>query len=201
MYLVDKYSIRTDRILFALSIVSGGSSSFTINDATNGAKLKTDLTSYNYLITKYTIWSQNGILDVTIKPDNEALDQIKTLAFTKAIEAPVIPSKLILTDLIVDVTNNQSIDDDLVLSLDIYKVPQDKMSDLIDIGKVISTSLDNIDIQTLGIEKYLIYTNELLKALIVASGGKLPGDITQYVNESPADLRYSPEKTKVCRRA
>lgn len=201
MYLADKYGITTDKILFAVSIDAGTSDTFTISDAVNGSKLKADLTNLNYIITKYSIWSQNGILDVTIKPDNESANQLKTWALTKQTEAPIIPVKIILADISIDVTNNQSIDDDLFLSLDIFKIPQTKQSELIDIGRVICTSPDNIDIQTLGIEKYLIYTNELLKALILANKGQLPGDINQYVNGTPEAPRPNPEKTKACRRS
>ena len=200
MYLADKYSISTDRILFTLSIDANDTSSFTILDATNGTKLKSDLATQNYFITKYSIWSQNGILDVTIKPDNESIDQLKTWAFTKMTEAPIIPPKTILTDLSIEVTNSQTIDDDLFLALEIFKVAQDKIPELLNIGKILCTSLDNIDIQTLGIEKYLIYTNVLLKALITASGGTLPGDISQYISETPQPPRSAPIPTKVCRR-
>ena len=200
MYLSDKYSITTDRILFTLSIDANDTSSFTILDATNGTKLKSDLSILDYFITKYSIWSQNGILDITIKPDNESTNQLKTWAFTKITEAPIIPPKHIRTDLVIDITNSQSINDDLFLALEVFKIPQDKVSELMDIGKILCTSLDNIDIQTLGIEKYLIYTNVLLKALITASGGTLPGDISQYISETPQPPRSAPTPTKVCRR-
>lgn len=201
MYLADKYNITTDRILFTLSIVANNSSTFTILDATNGSKLKSDLASLNYLITKYSIWSQNGILDVTIKPDNEATNQLKTWAFTKLTEAQLIPPKMILTDLTIEVTNSQEIEDDLFLALEIFKVSQDKIPEIIDIGRVLTTAPDNIDIQTLAIEKYLIYTNELLKALILSSGGTLPPDISQFVSDIPKLPRSDPVKSKVCRRA
>ncbi len=200
MYLADKYNISTDRILFTLSIDANDTSTFTILDATNGLKLKSDLATQNYFITKYSIWSQNGILEVTIKPDNESIDQLKTWAFTKMTESPIVPSKLILTDLSIEVTNSQPIDDDLFLALEIFKIAQDKAQELINIGKVLCTSPDNIDIQTLGIEKYLIYTNELLKALILAGGGTLPGDISQYITETPVPPRSAPEKARACRR-
>ena len=200
MYLADKYNISTDRILFTLSIDANDTSTFTILNATNGTKLKADLATQNYFITKYSIWSQNGILDVTIKPDNESSDQLKTWAFTKMTEAPIVPPKILLTDLSIEVTNSQPIDDDLFLALEIFKIAQDKIPELINIGKVLCTSPDNIDIQTLGIEKYLIYTNELLKALILASGGNLPADISQYVSEKPQPPRSAPVKTQVCRR-
>lgn len=201
MYLSDKYGLLTDRILFTLSVDANDTSSFTILDATNGNKLKSDLSTQNYFITKYTIWSQNGILDVTIKPDGESTNQLKTWAFTKATESQIIPSKLIIADIEIDVTNSQSIDDDLFLALEIIKIPQDKIQEVINIGKILCTSPDNIDIQTLGIEKYLIYTNELLKALIVASGGTLPGDISKYVSDVPQEPRSAPQPTRTCRRS
>lgn len=200
MYLADKYSISTDRILFTLSIDANDTSTFTILDSTNGTKLKSDLATQNYFITKYSIWSQNGILDVTIKPDNESINQLKTWAFTKMTEAPIVPPKIILTDVSIEVTNSQPIDDDLFLALEIFKISQDKIPEIMNIGKILCTSLDNIDIQTLAIEKYLIYTNELLKALILAGGGTLPGNISQYVGEIPQPPRSTPEKTKACRR-
>lgn len=199
MYLSDKYNITTDRIMFALSVDANDTSSFTISDATNGAKLKADLVSLNYLVTKYSIWSQNGILEVAIKPDNESMNQLKTWAFTQKTEAPIVPPKLILTDLAIEITNSQNIDDDLFLALEIFKVSQDKIPEIIDIGKVLCTALDNIDIQTLAIEKYLIYTNELLKALIVANEGTLPEDISTFVGDIPLTPTYQ-AKTKVCRR-
>ena len=198
MYLSDKYSITTDRILFTETIAANDTTTFSIISAMNGAKLKSDLYNLDYFITKYSIWSQNGILDVTIKPDNEATNQLKTQAFTQKTEASVIPLKHIRTDLTIEVTNNQAIDDDLFLALEIFKIPQNKVNELIDIGKVLCISLDNIDIQTLAIEKYIIYSNELLKALILAGGGTIP--------EIPTELgvltlsRESVPVTKVCRR-
>jgi len=200
MYLADKYNITTDRIVFTLSIDANDTSTFTILDATNGVKLKSDLTSLNYLITQYSIWSQNGILDVTIKPDNEAANQLKTWSFTKLTEANLIPPKLILTDITIEVTNSQAIEDDLFLTLEVFKIAQEKVPEIIDIGRVLCTALDNIDVQTLAIEKYLIYTNVLLKALIAASGGEPPGDIGQYITDIPKMPRSETEKTKACRR-
>ncbi len=198
MYLADKYKITTDRILFALSISANDTSSFTITDATNGAKLKADLSSLDYFATKYNIWSQNGILDVSIKPDNEAANQIKTLALTKEIEAPLIPPKYIQADLNIDITNDQAIDDDLFLSIDIYKIPQGKVQDILNIGNTLLTSPENIDIQTLAIEKYLIFTNELLKALIIANNGVVPG---APVGLPPLPTYEPAQKTKTCRRS
>lgn len=174
LYLADKYNIMTDRILFTETISANDTSTFSIVDATNGAKLKADLYSLDYFITKYSIWSQNGILDVTIKPDDESTNQLKTQAFTQKTDASVLPLKHIRTDLTIEVTNNQGIDDDLFLALEIFKIPQNKVNELIDIGKILCTSLDNIDIQTFAIERYLIYTNKLLKALILANDGEIP---------------------------
>lgn len=178
IFLADKYNITTDKILFTVSVLANDTSVFSIADAVNGAKLKADLTNTDYFITNYSIWSQNGILDVTIKPDNEPTNQMKTAALTKQITAPILPPKYIQTDISVEVVNNQAIDDDLFLALDIFKIPQSKVNNLIDIGKNICISPYNIDIQTLAIEKYIIYTNELLKALILANNGSIPGEIT-----------------------
>lgn len=195
LYLADKYNIITDRILFTETISANDTSTLSIADATNGAKLKSDLYNLDYFITKYSIWSQNGILDVTIKPDNEATNQLKTQALTLKTEASVLPLKHIRTDLTIEITNNQGIDDDLFLALEIFKIPQNKVNELLDIGKVLCVSLDNIDIQTLAIEKYLIYNNELLKALILASGGTIPGIPTET-----GEVFISKEPTSRCRR-
>jgi hypothetical protein len=198
MYLSDKYGITTDRILFTVSVYANDTATYAISDATNGSKLKADLYYLDYFITKYSIWSQNGILDVTIKPDNEAINQLKTQAFTQKTEAQIVPLKHIRTDLTIEVTNSQAIDDDLYLALEIFKIPQDKVSKLVDIGYMLCVSLDNIDIQTLAIEKYVIYSNELLKALILANGGTIP--------DTPVDIgtlpvpRESTPVTRVCRR-
>ncbi len=198
LYLADKYSIITDRILFTETIAANDTTTLSIADATNGAKLKSDLYNLDYFITKYSIWSQNGIIDVTIKPDDEATNQLKTQALTQKTEASVIPPKHIRTDLTIEATNNQGIDDDLLLALEIFKIPQNRVPDLIDIGKVLCVSLDNIDIQTLAIEKYLIYNNELLKALILAGGGTVPG-IPIEAGILPISREQAPV-TKVCRR-
>ena len=198
MYISNKYNILTDRILFTLSIDANDTSSFTLTDATNGLKLKNDLISFDYLLTKYTIWSQNGILDVAIKPDNESTNQLKTFAFTQKTEAQIIPAKYMQVDLAIEVTNSQEIEDDLFLAIEIFKVPQGKVQDLINTGKILCTALDNIDIQTLAIEKYLIYTNELLKALILANNGEIPG-VPIEAGILPTAREPAPI-TKVCRR-
>ena len=198
LYLADKYNIMTDRILFTETIAANDTTTLSITNATNGAKLKSDLYNLDYFITKYSIWSQNGILDVTIKPDNESTNQLKTQALTQKTEASVIPLKHIRTDLTIEVTNNQAIDDDLFLALEIFKIPQNKVNELIDIGKILCSALDNIDIQTLAIEKYLIYNNELLKALILASGGTIPG-VPIEAGTLPISRELTPI-TKVCRR-
>lgn len=199
MYLSDKYGITTDRILFTVSIDANDSTAFTISDATNGAKLKSDLSSFDYLITQYSIWSSNGILDVTIKPDNESINQLKTFAFTQKTEASIIPPKQIQTDLAINVTNSQDIDDDLFLALEMFRVPQGKIPDLMDTGGILFNALDNIDIQTLAIEKYLIFTNELLKALITANNGVIP-DIGDVMTDAPGVPGARREPTRACRR-
>lgn len=199
MYLSDKYKILTDRITFAQSIDASDTTTFSLTDANNGVKLKADLATNNYFATKYTIWSQNGILDVTIKPDDESINQTKILAFTKQTESPFIPPKYIEADLTLSVTNNQVIEDDLFLIIEILKVPQGKVNELIDIGKVLCTAPDNIDIQTLGIEKYIIYSNELLKALLLANGGELPG-IPKEAGTLPSSKEPAPT-AKACRRS
>ncbi|MDO9354637.1 MAG: hypothetical protein Q7T55_13145 [Solirubrobacteraceae bacterium] len=207
LYLADKYNITTDRILFTETIAANDTTTFSMTNAANGAKLKSDLYNLDYFITKYSIWSQNGILDVTIKPDDESVNQLKTQALTQKTEASVIPLKHIRTDLTIKVTNNQAIDDDLFLALEIFKIPQDKVHDITITGQMLCTSLDYIDIQTLAIEKYLIYTNELLKALIITGGGTLPGDISDFVSDPPKPPgsgrlfgRQPSIPTKVCRR-
>ncbi len=194
MYLSDKYSILTDRIVFALSIDANKTTSFTLTDATNGLKLKNDLVNLDYFLTKYAIWSQNGILDVSIKPDNEATNQIKTFAFTQKTESPITPAKYVQTDLSIELTNDQDISDDLLLVIDIFKIPSTNVPELINIGKAFCISPDDIDIQTLAIEKYIIYTNELLKALILANGGTVPEVPSRSIIETP-------ESVGVCRRA
>ncbi len=199
MHLADKYNIVTDRILFTETIYANDTSTLSIADAVNGAKLKADLYNLDYFITKYSVWSQNGILDVTIKPDNESTNQLKTQAFTQKTDASVLPLKHIRTDLVIEVINDQEIDDDLYLALEIFKIPQENVYKIIDIGMVLCTAFDHIDIQTLAIEKYLIYTNELLKALIIANNGTLPDDISTYVGDIPPTPVYQ-AKTKVCRR-
>lgn len=198
MYISDRFKITTDRITFTQSIDANSTSSFNLTDANNGVKLKADLATLNYLATNYIIWSQNGILDVTIKPDDESTNQTKTLSFTKQTESPFIPPKLIEADLTLSITNNQQIEDDLFLIIDVFKLPQGKLQELIDIGRVLCTAPDNIDIQTLGIEKYIIYTNELLKALLLANGSEIPG-IPKEAGSLPFAKEPAPV-SKACRR-
>jgi len=221
MYLSDKYGITTDQILFTVSITANDSHTFTISEAVNGAKLKSDLSSFDYLATKYSIWSQNGMLDVTIKPDNESVNQLKTVAFTQKTEAPIVPPKQIRTDLAIYVTNSQDIDDDLFLAIEIFRIPQGKVPELMDTGGILFNALDNIDIQTLAIEKYIIYSNELtktiidtnlgiielLKALIIANGGTVPDigdigipDISDILKDIPSPPGVRKEPTRACRR-
>lgn len=207
IYLADKYNIVSDRILWAETVSANDTSNVDLEDAINGSSLKSDLSTLDYFVTKYTMWTSNGIIQVDIKPDDESNKKLRTYALTQKTEAPFIPIKYVQADITLSLTNNQSISDDIFVVLDIFKIPQTKVAELIDIAKSLVVSPDHIDIQTLGIEKYLIhtnellkYTNELLKTLIKQTGVQTPNlqpVIPEFTGSIP---QITQPQSGVCRR-
>lgn len=195
IYLADKYDIKADRIVWSETVDESATSSLTLDDALNGVSLKNNLANLNYFATKYTVWTQNGIIQVDIVPDGEPIQTLRTYAFTQKTESPLIPPKYIQTDIQLTLTNNQEISDDVFIVLDILKINQAKVADLIELGRVLTVSPENIDLQTLGIEKYLIVTNKLLKAILTASGGTISEEELALPTITPP----SPV-SKVCKR-
>lgn len=174
MYLVDKYSIKSDIILWTKSITANGTLNLTLNDAINGSSLKSDLSSLDYYITNYSMWTQNGIVQVEVMPDNESANKIKTYALTQKLEAPLLPPKYVQTDIALTLTETQGIPDEVTIVFNILKVTHSNASKMIDVVKSLVISPENTDIQTLAIQKQLIYTNKLLEALLISQGVKLP---------------------------
>lgn len=181
LYLSDKHSLRSDRIIWSETVESSSVSSVQLENAINGSSLKNELGSFDFIATSYTLWTSNGIVSVEIKPDDENTNRIKTDALTQKTSSVLIPPKVILADITINLTNNQSIQDDVFIVIDIIKAPHGKIPLLLDLGESLAVSPDNIDIQTLSIQKqlinsniYLSYIAELIKALIISSGGKLP---------------------------
>lgn len=174
IYISDKYNAKSDIALWSKSIDASGVLDLNLNDAINGAALKSDLASLDYFITNYTMWTQNSIVQVEIKPDNESSHKIKTYALSQRISAPLIPPKYVQTDIAITLTETQGIADEVIIVLDIIKIPQTNTAKLIDLAKSLALSPDNIDIQTLGIQKQLIYTNKLLEALLTSQNVQLP---------------------------
>lgn len=176
LYISEKFSARSDRIVWTETVPANDKTSLTITDAINGTKLKSDLGTLDFIVTKYAMWTYNGIIQVDIKPDSESISELITHALTKKTESVFIPPKSVLVDIEMELTNNQAISDDVVIVLDILKVPQTQRPKLLDYIEAQAVALENIDIQTLGIEKFLTYTNLLLEELVRASGGTVPSD-------------------------
>lgn len=177
IYISNKFGAKSDRIMWIESVDASGTSTLTLTNAIGGDALKKDLATYDYIATKYTTYTINGIVQVELKPDAESLNQLKTYALTQKTESPLIPPKLIQADISLTLTNQTANPDDVVVILDILKIPQTKTPQLIDLVEAMAIAPDHIDIQTLAIEKYLIQTNKLLEALITANNGTLPPPI------------------------
>ena len=176
LHIAEQFKVRSDRIVWTASVPANDLLKITISDAINGAKLKGDLGSLDYIITNYSLWTYNGIMQVSIKPDSESKSEVITYALTKKTESVFVPPKTALVDIEIELTNNQPIADDVVIIFDILKVPQTQRPRLMDYIESQAIALENIDIQTLGIEKFLTYTNLLLEELVRASGGSVPSD-------------------------
>lgn len=176
LHIAEKFKARSDRIVFMVSVPAEDSLSITMVDAVDGARLKDELGDLDFVIMKYALWSQSGMVEVDIKPDSEATNEVVTYALTEKTESTVTPPGLVLVDVEIELTNNQSVSDDVYIVFDILKVPQTQRPRMMDYIDAQSVALENIDIQTLGIEKFLTYTNLLLEELIRASGGTVPNE-------------------------
>lgn len=183
IYISDKFGAKSDRIMWLESVDGSGTSELTLTNAINGAALKNDLATYDYIATKYTTYTASGIVQIELKPDAESINQLKTYSLTQKTEAPLIPPKLIQTDISLKLTNQTANPDDVTVILDILKIPQGKLPQIVDLVNSMAIAPDNIDIQTLAIEKYIIRTNQLLEALITASGGTSP-PTTEFTPEA-----------------
>ncbi len=206
IYLSDKFGAISGRIQWIESVDASDTSELTLTNAFDGAKLKADLVNYDYIATKYTTWTSNGIVQIELKPDAESINQLKTYSLTQKTESPLIPPKLIQTDISLKLTNQTANPDDVIIILDILKIPQGKIPQLIDMIEIMSIAPDNIDIQTLAIERYLIqanmilvHTNKLLEALIIASGGKVPPPIELPLLLDPINIPTT-KKDQACKR-
>lgn len=176
LHIAEKFKVRSDRIVWMESVPANDTSKIAISNAINGVKLKNDLGSLDYILTKYAMWTYNGIMQVDIKPDSESVSELITYALTEKTESVFVPPKTALVDIEIELTNNQAIADDVVIVIDILKIPQSQRPLLMDFVEAQAIALENIDIQTLGIEKFLTYTNLLLEELIRVNGGTLPGN-------------------------
>ncbi len=198
IYLSDKFGAISDRIMWLESVDASGTSELTLTDAINGAALKNNLATYDYVATKYTTYTANGIVLIELKPDSESINQLKTYSLTQKTESPLIPPKLIQVDISLKLTNQTANPDDVTVILDILKIPQGKLPQLVDLVETMLIAPDNIDIQTLAIEKFVIRTNQLLEALITASDGTVPPPLTE---EQYRTLVTTPtKKDQVCKR-
>lgn len=185
LQLADKYNIKPDRIVFTASIPGTNTLQLSITDALNGAILKNNLSTHDYFLTKYTVWTQNGIIQIDIEPDGESSRKIITYALVQKTESPFIPIVRITSDISILLTNNLPINDDVFIIIDMWKIPQTNVAMISDISNSLISSITNIDIQTLGIEKFLTVTNLLLQALVIANKGVIP-NVTGFTTPTPA---------------
>jgi hypothetical protein len=174
LHISEKFKARSDRIVFTESIPANDVSKISLVDAINGTELKSNTSSLDFILTKCAVWTYNGIIQVDIKPDSEDISSITTYALTEKTESIFVPPKTVLVDIEIELTNNQAIPDDVIIVFDILKVPQTQRQQLMDYIETQAIALGNIDIQTLGIEKFLTYTNLLLEELVRINGGTLP---------------------------
>jgi len=174
LHIAEKFKARSARIVWMASVPANSTLDITMVDAVDGVKLKGELGDLDFVIMKYALWTQNGMIEVDIKPDNESTSEVVTYALTEKTESIFTPPQLVLVDVDIELTNNQAIPDDVFIVFDILKVPQTQRSLMMDYIDAQAVALENIDIQTLGIEKFLTYTNLLLEELIKAGDGVLP---------------------------
>lgn len=171
LHVAQAFGAVSDVICFNESISANATSDISLLDAMNGTTQNNELKSKDYIITSILTQSSNGQVKITILPDAESKNKIKFSATTTRFKiTPNIPI-LMTTGLDIKLENQTEISEDVEIHINCIKLPQTNTPALYDYATTIGESLPNVDIQTLGTQTFIQFSNMLLAAINAANNG------------------------------
>ncbi len=141
-------------VTFEESLVADDAATLSIGDAQDGAALQDALDTDNFILFDVFSYADPGFVKALVLPDNDPVKKFRIEATKYPTRIPIMPSKLIEVDLVIDYTN-ESQPNDLYISFTAMRIPEDKMDEFTLLSEVMPVGLQNIDNQTLGILKEL----------------------------------------------
>lgn len=159
-YVQENLKCKFITITFEHSLVAGNSSTLSIGDAEEGSVLQNILDSDNFILFDVFSYADPGFVKAQILPDNDPLKKFRIEATKNPTRVPIMPPKLVEVDLVIDYVNENQ-PNDLYVSFTAMRIPEDKMDDFTLLSEMIPTSIQNIDLQTLGILKELQNLNAI----------------------------------------
>lgn len=185
-YVQEKFKCKFITVTFEQSLDADDSDTLDITDAVDGATLQTALEKDNFILFDVFSYAKPGFVKANILPDNDPLKKFRIEATNNPTRVPIMPPKLVEVDLVIDY-ENEGQPNDLYVSFNAMRIPQNKMDDFTVLSETIATSLPNIDLQTLGILK------ELQNLVALQQGKNAPWTVTIPKGEET-------EKKEFCKR-
>lgn len=173
-------------ITFEESLEADDAATLSIGDAEDGVTLQNALDTDNFILFDVFSYADPGFVKALVLPDNDPLKKFRIEATKNPTRVPIMPPKLVEVDLVIDY-ENESQPNDLYISFTAMRIPEDKMDDFTLLSEVMPVSLQDIDIQTLGILK------ELQNLIALQQGQPAPWTVTIPKEEVP-------ERRAFCRR-
>lgn len=184
IHMGEKFGANPDVIVFNESVSASGSLTIQLLNAINGSAQSNELKSKDYILISITLESTNGLVNVTLLPDAELTKKLKITATTnESTITPLIPI-LMTSGIEITLDNLTAVADDVKIIINCIKIPQNNTPHLYDYATTIGDALPNMDIQTLGTQTFIAFSNALLIALILANDGQVPPQPTSVAGAS-----------------
>lgn len=173
-HLFKQTNANFDTIVFEVSVGAGSSATpksvkRTLSDSINGSNNVSRLIGGdNFFVTGIYSICEPGKVSIDILPDNNTSNKISILAF-KPKSIPMSIPKLLETGVSIDFFNSEAQSNDVTIVLEGFWIPEPQTAIFTDLAGTLFRTLNNIDNQTLQINRILIpmsrkidITNQLL---------------------------------------
>lgn len=136
-YMKESLLCRYASIRFEQTIAQSSTSTISIKSAEDGSAVKDKLDGYNFIITDMYVYCTPGTTKVKISPDADNQKSFSLTAYEPA--RPAINPPITLTsDISLEYTNTDTMDNDVFISFNGFWIPEDKMPELSVLSQVIA---------------------------------------------------------------
>lgn len=143
MHIGEEYGCEFINIPFTKSTVANTSYTLDLKDAEGASTYDyyNKLQNYDFVLQDIYVYAPDSQVRIDVLPDNDTSKRFMLYAYEPKV-FPILPTKLIQVDLILDVKNETATDTDLFISFFGFYVPQQNTADLYEFANRVAKSFD-----------------------------------------------------------